>query len=107
MLYGLGKLWQTSRNSPPEYYGTVPVHACCQIHFCFYSDKYIISPDQSTLDDIEKTLNDDMKRIISWLQQLKYVHPFNFPHIIKNKLLWNRVQTQEFNLKNYKYSRGS
>ncbi|KAM6986472.1 mediator of RNA polymerase II transcription subunit 14 isoform 2-T2 [Aplochiton taeniatus] len=28
--------------------------------------------DQSTLDDIEKTINDDMKRIISWLQQLKF-----------------------------------
>ncbi|XP_041115002.1 mediator of RNA polymerase II transcription subunit 14-like isoform X1 [Polyodon spathula] len=28
--------------------------------------------DQSTLDDIEKSINDDMKRIISWLQQLKF-----------------------------------
>uniref|UniRef100_A0A8C8LPT8 Mediator of RNA polymerase II transcription subunit 14 n=1 Tax=Oncorhynchus tshawytscha TaxID=74940 RepID=A0A8C8LPT8_ONCTS len=28
--------------------------------------------DQSMLDDIEKTINDDMKRIISWLQQLKF-----------------------------------
>uniref|UniRef100_A0A3B3C8C1 Mediator of RNA polymerase II transcription subunit 14 n=1 Tax=Oryzias melastigma TaxID=30732 RepID=A0A3B3C8C1_ORYME len=28
--------------------------------------------DQSMLDDIEKTINEDMKRIISWLQQLKY-----------------------------------
>lgn len=27
--------------------------------------------DQSMLDDIEKTINDDMKRITSWLQQLK------------------------------------
>ena len=31
----------------------------------------VVSPDQSMLDDIEKTINDDMKRIISWLQQLK------------------------------------
>ena len=30
-----------------------------------------LSPDQSMLDDIEKTINDDMKRIVSWLQQLK------------------------------------
>ncbi|KAJ8004670.1 hypothetical protein DPEC_G00138730 [Dallia pectoralis] len=28
--------------------------------------------DQSMLNDIEKTVNDDMKRIISWLQQLKF-----------------------------------
>ncbi|XP_076011520.1 mediator of RNA polymerase II transcription subunit 14 isoform X3 [Genypterus blacodes] len=28
--------------------------------------------DQSMLDDIEKTINDDMKRITSWLQQLKF-----------------------------------
>ncbi|XP_034042041.1 mediator of RNA polymerase II transcription subunit 14 isoform X2 [Thalassophryne amazonica] len=28
--------------------------------------------DQSLLDDIEKNINDDMKRIISWLQQLKF-----------------------------------
>ncbi|XP_039601038.1 mediator of RNA polymerase II transcription subunit 14 isoform X1 [Polypterus senegalus] len=28
--------------------------------------------EQSTLDDIEKAINDDMKRIISWLQQLKF-----------------------------------
>ncbi|XP_028993149.1 mediator of RNA polymerase II transcription subunit 14 isoform X2 [Betta splendens] len=28
--------------------------------------------DQSMLDEIEKTINDDMKRIISWLQQLKF-----------------------------------
>uniref|UniRef100_A0A8C9W527 Mediator of RNA polymerase II transcription subunit 14 n=1 Tax=Scleropages formosus TaxID=113540 RepID=A0A8C9W527_SCLFO len=28
--------------------------------------------DQSMLDDIEKSINDDMKRIISWLQQLKF-----------------------------------
>uniref|UniRef100_A0AAQ4PD43 Mediator of RNA polymerase II transcription subunit 14 n=1 Tax=Gasterosteus aculeatus aculeatus TaxID=481459 RepID=A0AAQ4PD43_GASAC len=28
--------------------------------------------DQSMLDDIEKTVNDDMKRILSWLQQLKF-----------------------------------
>ncbi|RXN01880.1 Mediator of RNA polymerase II transcription subunit 14 [Acipenser ruthenus] len=28
--------------------------------------------DLSTLDDIEKSINDDMKRIISWLQQLKF-----------------------------------
>ncbi|XP_011487592.1 mediator of RNA polymerase II transcription subunit 14 isoform X2 [Oryzias latipes] len=28
--------------------------------------------DQSMLDDIEKTINEDMKRIISWLQQLKF-----------------------------------
>ncbi|XP_053732138.1 mediator of RNA polymerase II transcription subunit 14 isoform X1 [Synchiropus splendidus] len=28
--------------------------------------------DQSTLDDIEKTINDDMKRILSWSQQLKF-----------------------------------
>ncbi|XP_061826759.1 mediator of RNA polymerase II transcription subunit 14 isoform X2 [Nerophis lumbriciformis] len=28
--------------------------------------------DQSMLDDIEKTVNDDMKRIVSWLQQLKF-----------------------------------
>lgn len=27
------------------------------------------------LDDIEKTINDDMKRIITWLQQLKCVPP--------------------------------
>lgn len=32
------------------------------------------SADQSMLDDIEKTINEDMKRIISWLQQLKYVN---------------------------------
>lgn len=25
------------------------------------------------LDDIEKSINEDMKRITSWLQQLKYV----------------------------------
>ncbi|KAM3934331.1 mediator of RNA polymerase II transcription subunit 14 isoform 2-T2 [Leptodactylus fuscus] len=28
--------------------------------------------DQATLDDIEKSINDDMKKIISWLQQLKF-----------------------------------
>uniref|UniRef100_A0A3P9NDM5 Mediator of RNA polymerase II transcription subunit 14 n=1 Tax=Poecilia reticulata TaxID=8081 RepID=A0A3P9NDM5_POERE len=28
--------------------------------------------DQSMLDDIEKTVNDDMKRILSWLQQLRF-----------------------------------
>ncbi|POI35016.1 hypothetical protein CIB84_001232 [Bambusicola thoracicus] len=28
--------------------------------------------DQMTLDDIEKCVNDDMKRIIPWLQQLKF-----------------------------------
>ena len=28
-------------------------------------------PDQPMLDDIEKTINDDMKRILTWLQQLK------------------------------------
>ncbi|KAJ7405479.1 Mediator of RNA polymerase II transcription subunit 14 [Willisornis vidua] len=28
--------------------------------------------DQLTLDDIEKSVNDDMKRIIPWLQQLKF-----------------------------------
>uniref|UniRef100_A0A670I1V7 Mediator of RNA polymerase II transcription subunit 14 n=1 Tax=Podarcis muralis TaxID=64176 RepID=A0A670I1V7_PODMU len=28
--------------------------------------------DQQTLDDIEKSVNDDMKRIITWLQQLKF-----------------------------------
>lgn len=37
--------------------------------------KIIYSPniltDQLTLDDIEKSVNDDMKRIIPWLQQLK------------------------------------
>uniref|UniRef100_A0A8B9LPT3 Mediator of RNA polymerase II transcription subunit 14 n=1 Tax=Astyanax mexicanus TaxID=7994 RepID=A0A8B9LPT3_ASTMX len=31
------------------------------------SDNY-----QSMLDDIEKTINDDMKRIVTWLQQLKF-----------------------------------
>lgn len=47
----------------------------------------VSSLDQSMLDDIEKTLNDDMKRIISWLQQLKYVQPFNFSIIIGNTFL--------------------
>ncbi|KAJ1119040.1 hypothetical protein NDU88_007226 [Pleurodeles waltl] len=28
--------------------------------------------DQPTLDEIEKSINDDMKRIVSWLQQLKF-----------------------------------
>ncbi|KAH0624777.1 hypothetical protein JD844_032568 [Phrynosoma platyrhinos] len=28
--------------------------------------------DQQTLDDMEKSVNDDMKRIITWLQQLKF-----------------------------------
>ncbi|XP_055987287.1 mediator of RNA polymerase II transcription subunit 14 isoform X3 [Sorex fumeus] len=28
--------------------------------------------DQSTLDDMEKSVNDDMKRIIPWIQQLKF-----------------------------------
>uniref|UniRef100_A0A1A8FHW1 Mediator of RNA polymerase II transcription subunit 14 n=1 Tax=Nothobranchius korthausae TaxID=1143690 RepID=A0A1A8FHW1_9TELE len=28
--------------------------------------------DQSILDDIEKNVNDDMKRILTWLQQLKF-----------------------------------
>ncbi|XP_073214678.1 mediator of RNA polymerase II transcription subunit 14 isoform X4 [Lepidochelys kempii] len=28
--------------------------------------------DQLTLDDVEKSVNDDMKRIIPWLQQLKF-----------------------------------
>ncbi|XP_043927769.1 mediator of RNA polymerase II transcription subunit 14 [Protopterus annectens] len=28
--------------------------------------------DQTILDDIEKSINDDMKRIIAWLQQLKF-----------------------------------
>uniref|UniRef100_A0A4X2JSE2 Mediator of RNA polymerase II transcription subunit 14 n=1 Tax=Vombatus ursinus TaxID=29139 RepID=A0A4X2JSE2_VOMUR len=28
--------------------------------------------DQATLDDIEKSVNDDMKRIIPWVQQLKF-----------------------------------
>uniref|UniRef100_A0ACB8FHL7 Mediator of RNA polymerase II transcription subunit 14 n=1 Tax=Sphaerodactylus townsendi TaxID=933632 RepID=A0ACB8FHL7_9SAUR len=28
--------------------------------------------DQQTLNDIEKSVNDDMKRIITWLQQLKF-----------------------------------
>uniref|UniRef100_A0A4W3I7T9 Mediator of RNA polymerase II transcription subunit 14 n=1 Tax=Callorhinchus milii TaxID=7868 RepID=A0A4W3I7T9_CALMI len=28
--------------------------------------------DQTTLDDIEKSINDEMKRIIPWLQQLKF-----------------------------------
>ncbi|XP_041439684.1 mediator of RNA polymerase II transcription subunit 14 isoform X2 [Xenopus laevis] len=28
--------------------------------------------DQTTLDDMEKSINDDMKRIIPWLQQLKF-----------------------------------
>ncbi|XP_006638955.1 mediator of RNA polymerase II transcription subunit 14 [Lepisosteus oculatus] len=28
--------------------------------------------DQSTLDEMEKSINDDMKRIIPWLQQLKF-----------------------------------
>ncbi|XP_037136584.1 mediator of RNA polymerase II transcription subunit 14 isoform X2 [Syngnathus acus] len=28
--------------------------------------------DQSMLDDIEKTINDDTKRILSWLQQLRF-----------------------------------
>ncbi|XP_058042170.1 mediator of RNA polymerase II transcription subunit 14 isoform X5 [Ahaetulla prasina] len=28
--------------------------------------------DQQTLDDVEKSINDDMKRIIPWLQQLKF-----------------------------------
>lgn len=31
-----------------------------------------ILTDQVTLDDIEKCVNDDMKRIIPWLQQLKW-----------------------------------
>ncbi|KAB1253511.1 Mediator of RNA polymerase II transcription subunit 14 [Camelus dromedarius] len=29
--------------------------------------------DQSTLDDMEKSVNDDMKRIIPWIQQLKII----------------------------------
>lgn len=28
--------------------------------------------DQATLDDMEKSINDDMKRIIPWIQQLKF-----------------------------------
>uniref|UniRef100_A0A672R3J5 Mediator of RNA polymerase II transcription subunit 14 n=1 Tax=Sinocyclocheilus grahami TaxID=75366 RepID=A0A672R3J5_SINGR len=28
--------------------------------------------DQSMLDDIEKNINDDMKRIVTWIQQLKF-----------------------------------
>lgn len=63
----------------------------------------VIPPDQSMLDDIEKTLNDDMKRIISWLQQLKYVKPLNFSHIVKNELLWSIAQTEEFHFESYKY----
>lgn len=31
----------------------------------------VLSLDQSMLDDIEKSINDDMKRILSWLQQLR------------------------------------
>ncbi|XP_060263360.1 mediator of RNA polymerase II transcription subunit 14 isoform X7 [Ovis aries] len=30
------------------------------------------SYDQATLDDMEKSVNDDMKRIIPWIQQLKF-----------------------------------
>lgn len=84
-------------------------------HFFFFLILIIKSPnviplDQSMLDDIEKTLNDDMKRIISWLQQLKYVHPlflfffFNFSHVITNELLLElSLRTQRFYFKSYKY----
>lgn len=87
MLYGLGKPWQTTCLLNIS----TPVHACCKIHIFIptHNPSNVISPDQSMLDDIEKTLNDDMKRIISWLQQLKYVYPLNFSDIIRNELLWN------------------
>uniref|UniRef100_A0A3Q1DCT5 Mediator of RNA polymerase II transcription subunit 14 n=1 Tax=Amphiprion ocellaris TaxID=80972 RepID=A0A3Q1DCT5_AMPOC len=39
---------------------------------CISNSWCVLSVDQSMLDDIEKTINDDMKRIITWLQQLKF-----------------------------------
>lgn len=76
----------------------MPVAKYTFVSFFILASKpsHVISTDQSMLDDIEKTLNDDMKRIISWLQQLKYVHPFHFSRVIMNESLWNCAQTQEF-----------
>lgn len=64
MLYGLGKSWiKLSRK-----YFAVVVAKLMSILLCFVC---VFFKDQSMLDDIEKTINDDMKRILSWLQQLK------------------------------------
>lgn len=59
--------------------------------FCMFSTVnikpwFVVSLDQSMLDDIEKTINDDMKRIISWLQQLKYVHLFKFSNRFEHEM---------------------
>lgn len=55
--------------------------------FCIHSSVKVnpsifVFLDQSMLDDIEKTINDDMKRIISWLQQLRYVHDLSFQVVL-------------------------
>uniref|UniRef100_A0A4W5LT47 Mediator of RNA polymerase II transcription subunit 14 RM3 domain-containing protein n=1 Tax=Hucho hucho TaxID=62062 RepID=A0A4W5LT47_9TELE len=72
MLYGIGKQGGAHTHTR--------THSCIHTHHigkpththCTHFHCVCLSPDQSILDDIEKTINDDMKRIISWLQQLKF-----------------------------------
>lgn len=80
MLYGLGKLVFVLYYNRNIYLfnGNVDHIIRMSLHLQpFVEDKTLgvlslsLSIDQSILDDIEKTINDDMKRIISWLQQLK------------------------------------
>lgn len=71
MLYGLGK-WEPTLTQK-LFYCFIFVHCVDPSMLISVNIKPwgFISLDQSMLDDIEKTINDDMKRIVSWLQQLK------------------------------------
>lgn len=71
MLYGIGK--QGDAHTHVHTLMHTHIHHISKLGHThtMYSLPLCLSPDQSILDDIEKTINDDMKRIISWLQQLK------------------------------------
>ncbi|XP_058391641.1 mediator of RNA polymerase II transcription subunit 14 isoform X4 [Diceros bicornis minor] len=48
---------------------------CLHIYVDLHSGMFqlmLYGLDQTTLDDMEKSINDDMKRIVPWIQQLKF-----------------------------------
>ncbi len=59
MLYGLGK----------SHIHRMHIRSFEQINYSTILP--CLFPDQSMLDEIEKNINDDMKRIVTWLKQLK------------------------------------
>lgn len=69
MLYGLGtyELFSFFFVTFSLFYKEVKVLWCTVSNIKLW----FVSLDQSMLDDIEKSINDNMKRILSWLQQLK------------------------------------